>query len=381
LKSFFAIVTIVVALVNPVHARDFNYVVIGAFSVRDNAVQFAEKSKAEFDVNPERHLYYVFILKTDDHTAAIAEAIRLRKETSYKDAWVFLGNLGEGGGGVDLVVETPKEQLPAVVEETPKAEQPKVEEPKVEAPKPEAPTNDVARDPKAMTKDFYFSTMNEDGSKLDGAEITVVEPKSQRKEFIHKGNENITMRAINQSGLIRLECDLVGYRKIVQMMNFKAPDSTEGVRIENNRIIVPFYLVRLKKGDHSILYNVFFYKDAAIMRSESKFELDGLLAMMNENPKYKIRIHGHTNGSSTGPVLEAGESGNLFSLSGAKEGVGSAKKLSEKRATVIRDYLVQNGVDPGRMSVKAWGGKKPIYDKHHTQASANVRVEVEVLEE
>jgi outer membrane protein OmpA-like peptidoglycan-associated protein len=209
----------------------------------------------------------------------------------------------------------------------------------------------------------------------------VVEPKSQRKEMVLKGNENVTVRAINQSGIMRLECDLVGYRKIVQVMNFKYPDSLEGVTIDNNRITVPFFLVRLKKGDHSILYNVFFYKDAAIMRPESKLDLDGLLAMMNENPNYKIRIHGHTNGGASGPILESGESGNIFSMTGAKEGSGSAKKLSEKRANVIRDYLVQNGVDPGRMAVKAWGGKKPIYDKHHTQAQANVRVEVEVIEE
>jgi outer membrane protein OmpA-like peptidoglycan-associated protein len=327
--------------------------------LRDNAARFAETARAQLDVNPAKELYYVYTLKTDDHVKALAEATRLQKETSYTDAWVFVGVLSG-----DFV---PEVSLPEPVIK---------EEPKVEPPK-----TDVALDPKVMTKDFYFNVMKDDGSKLDGAEITVVEPKSQRKEFVHKGNENITMRAINQSGMIRLECDLVGYRKIVQMVNFKAPDSTEGVTIENNRIVVPFYLVRLKKGDLSILYNVIFYKDAAIMRPESKFELDGLLTMMNENSKYKIRIHGHTNGGASGPVLEAGESGNLFSLSGAKEGMGSAKKLSEKRANVIRDYLVQNGVDPARMIVKAWGGKKPIYDKHHTQASANVRVEVEVLEE
>jgi outer membrane protein OmpA-like peptidoglycan-associated protein len=375
LKALFTIATIVLALSNPVHARDLNYVVIGAFSIRDNAARLTERAqsnelKAEFDINPAKKLYYVFILKTENLATALAEATRLQKETPYTDAWVFMGSLGENGGGVDLVVPDATHPEQVIVTEEPKVEEPKVEEPKT----------DVALDPKAMTKDFYFSVMKADGSKLDGAEITVVEPKSQRKEYVHKGNENVTMRAINQSGSIRLECDLVGYRKVIQAMNFKMPDSTDGVTIDNNRIVVPFYLVRLQKGDHSVLYNVFFYKDAAIMRPESKVDLDGLLTMMTENPAYKIKIHGHTNGNASGPILEAGESGSPFSLSGAKEGSGSAKKLSEKRANVIRDWLVQNGVDPARMSVKAWGGKKPIYDKHHTQASANVRVEVEVIE-
>lgn len=368
MKAFFAIATIVLALANQVDARDWNYVVIGAFAVRENAEHLAQDAKAQIDINPENQLYYVFTMRSEDHAVALVEVIRIQKE-SYKDAWVFVGNLANDVKDAN----DPKDPKDAndIVIETPIVQQPVVETPK--------PENTVV--PNANTKTFFFKTMNTDGIVLNGAEITVVEPKSQRKDFVHKGNENVTMKAINQSGMMRLECDLVGYRKVIQALNFKAPDSTEGVTFEDNRVIVPFYLVRLRKGDHSILYNVFFYKDAAIMRPESKFDLDGLLAMMNENSRYKIRIHGHTNGSSAGPILEAGESGNLFSISGAKEGAGSAKKLSEKRGNVIRDYLIQNGVDPTRMSVKAWGGKKPIYDKHHTQASANVRVEVEVLEE
>ncbi len=77
------------------------------------------------------------------------------------------------------------------------------------------------------------------------------------------------------------------------------------------------------------------------MRSESKFDLDGILTMMNENPTYKIRIHGHTNGGASGPILEVGESGNYFALAGAKEGYGSAKKLSQSRADAIKNYLAK----------------------------------------
>jgi outer membrane protein OmpA-like peptidoglycan-associated protein len=383
LKAFFTIVTIVLALTNPVLARDSNYVVIGAFSIRNNAVRLAEKANAELDINPARQLFYVFILKTDDRAKAFAEVTRLQTETAYTDAWVYSGTLGEHGSGEDLsidpVVETPAPaaEVPTIVAETSPIEPASSEE---QPQAKEEPKTDIALDPKAQSKDFYFNVMSADGAKLDGAEITIVEPKSQRKEYVMKGNENITMRAINQSGDMRLECDLVGYRKVIQTFNFKVPDSLDGLTVDNNRIIVPFYLVRLQKGDHSVLYNVFFYKDAAIMRPESRPELDGLLAMMNENLGYKIKIHGHTNGNAAGRILEAGESGP-FSLSGAGEGRGSAKKLSEKRAGVIRDYLVKNGIDPARMTVKAWGGKKPIYDKNHTQASANVRVEVEVIEQ
>lgn len=352
-------------LVISLHTVASNYVVIGAFSKKDNADKLALREKAEIDLNPIKQLYYVFVLKTEDHEIAVAEARRLQTETVYKDAWVFVGRLGEGGKGEDVLVEPEP-----VVTEPPKEIVPET------APAVSPPATNTE-----YQKQFYFPVFFESGTKANGAEITIIEPKSQRKEYVVEGNKEVTIKAINQTGDIRLECDLVGYRKIIQNLNFKDPTALDGVTVENNRIVVPFTLVRLRKGDYTILYNVFFYKDAAIMRPESKFDLDGLLAMMNENPKYKIRIHGHTNGNAAGKIMEVGEAGDFFSINGAKDGAGSARKLSLKRAEAIKNYLIKQGIDPNRMLTKAWGGKKPIYDKMHTQASANVRVEVEVLEE
>jgi len=355
-----------------------NYVVIGTFAVKNNAVKLSKQyPKAEYDINPAKQLYYVFVMKTEDHEVALTEARRLQSQTKYKDAWVFLGTLGEGGRGVDIIVKQETPVTEPVVKKEPEPD--KTESTVVEPPKENKPQ--TALDPKANIKDFYFEVLKEDGTKADGAEVTVIDPQTSRKEFTFKGNEDLAVKAINQSGEMRFECDLAGYRKNVQTINFKDPSATENVRVENDRIIVPFTLVRLRRGDISVLYNVFFFKDAAIMRPESKFDLDGVFAMMKENPTYKIRIHGHTNGSAAGRILEVGDTGEFFSLSGAKEGSGSAKKLSQKRADVIREYLIKEGIEPDRMVTKAWGGKKPLYDKSTAQALGNVRVEVEVIDE
>jgi len=356
-----------------------NLVVIGSFAQKENAIALAARAKAKYEIDPAQQLYHVYISNLKDHGAALSEVVRLRKDTQYKDAWVFSAQMSEPASAVNEpkffeplkeVAEVPK---PDVAKEEPK-EEPKTSDPKIN-------DTSIALDPKVMEKDFYFLITRPDGTKADGTEVSVIEPKSQRKEYEVKGNENATLKAINQSGEMRLECNVAGYRKIIQTINFKEPVPIDGVTIENNRIIIPFELVRLRKGDISVLYNVFFYKDAAIMKPESKFDLDGLLNMMQDNPKYKIKIHGHTNGSAGGPILEVGDKGDYFSLNGAKEGNGTAKKLSGKRAEAIVNYLVQQGISADRMSTKAWGGKKPIYDKFHTQAYANVRVEVEVVEE
>ena len=178
-------------------------------------------------------------------------------------------------------------------------------------------------------------------------------------------------------------CDVFGYRKAQRDLNYGDPESGgDIIRDSNGAVVVPFELTRLKKGDIAIMYNVYFFKDASIMRPESRFEVNSLLDMLNENPKYKIRLHGHTNGNATGKIISMGkDSDSFFALSDTKEGFGSAKQLSEERASIIRDYLVKNGIPATRMEIKAWGGKKPIHDKMSPRAAENVRVEVEILED
>jgi len=103
---------------------------------------------------------------------------------------------------------------------------------------------------------------------------------------------------------------------------------------------------------------------------------------MKENEKYRIRLHGHSNGNHHGKIIRVGETKNFFSVAeDAKTSMGTAKELSEARAEVIKDYLVASGVEASRIEVKAWGGKKPIYDKHSVNAKKNIRVEVEIISE
>ena len=40
------------------------------------------------------------------------------------------------------------------------------------------------------------------------------------------------------------------------------------------------------------------------MLPESKYELNSLLQLMNENSRYRISLHGHTNGNYTGKIFD-----------------------------------------------------------------------------
>ena len=167
---------------------------------------------------------------------------------------------------------------------------------------------------------------------------------------------------------------------VVKPQRMSAADSARLVE-ERIKGEVDKRVMNLKKGETETLDYIFFYKDASVLRPESRFAVDKLVRIMKENPKEKIRIHGHTNGNDPGKIIKmSGTSTDFFSLKNTVEDEGSAKELSELRATLIRDYLVVNGIDKKRMSIKAWGGKKPLYKVDDPKAEANVRVEIEVVQ-
>ncbi|HEY0743451.1 MAG TPA: OmpA family protein [Chryseosolibacter sp.] len=363
-----------------------NYVVIGAFAVEKNAVNFTKQAnesnhQAQFDLNPNRNLYYVYVLSTDDREQAIAEALRLRKETKYHDAWVYQGVMGKdanaSGTDINPVTEKPLADVP----ETEPAHEVITESATPDSTTTAKPSLTEAQltNEEVASKNFVFNLYRAvDGKEVEG-EVNVIDTEKSRKMATHKGNTPVkVVGPSGKSGAVSFICEAFGYRKVQVEFNFKSEEQSVTVDEEGN-IVIPFELLRLQKGDRAIMYNVFFYKDAGVMRPESRFEVNTLLDMMRENATCRIRIHGHTNGNASGKLITMGEDKNFFSLTGTNEGIGSAKRLSEERAKAIVEYLKSNGIEESRMEVKAWGGKKPIHDKNGNRAQENVRVEVEIL--
>lgn len=279
-----------------------NYIiVIGAYSVKENAVKFSKQS-AQQKLNPKveqnklNSFYYVYINEIGNREQALSEVKKLRSSSPYKDAWAFKGTLGEL-----ITVEVPKKEPVEV-------------KPEIVIPEP------------------------------------VIEEKIEIKE------EPIVI----DSAKIKAEMARAREEQIKREVDSKQ--------------------MHTKKGEMEVLDHIYFYKDAAVLRPESKYQVDKLVEMMKQYPNEKIRIHGHTNGDAPGTIISKSDpNADIFSMDNTVENYGSAKKLSELRANLIRDYLVANGIDKKRMSVKAEGGKKPIYKVDDEKAEANVRVEIEIV--
>jgi outer membrane protein OmpA-like peptidoglycan-associated protein len=354
------------------------FVVVGAFVNPRYATAYAESVKRKNGLNTHnefnvyRKLYYIYILETPDRSNAFSLAVKLQNERAYSETWVhkvYRDDLTKLGKGMD------KSALGAGTG---------TEKNALDAETKNAGDTVAVVDPVDGSKQFIFklrsiSTGNEVAGDVDIFDADIIKG---RKIESYRGNDVVNVKPINKSGNIIVVCDVFGYRRVQIPINFNDIKNEDAVSIKDGKVVVNFDLVRLKKGDKVIMYNLYFFNDAALMRPESRYEVNALLEYLKEKPTSKIKIHGHTNGNDHGPIITLGDSKNYYGLTpDNKQGRGSALKLSEERAKIIQSYLVDEGIDINRMELKAWGGKVPIYDEDHSLAHANVRVEIEILEE
>jgi len=376
------------------------YVVVAAYAkTRENVAQnYVEVLRLKglspsYGFNSSRNLYFVYLKQFDNLRESLQEMKNTRGQSEFTDAWVRVvsGDIGSQSNVTTAPPATPS--IPAVTtEKTPDAKAVQVENEPVPSAGPlldiEVKDNPPVQQYAVMTlgnTEVFLSLYNARNNRIVEGTVDVIDTDRSRQITKVKGNEYLLLPdPKSKSGQLTLICESFGYRKIQQEINYPLPlaDTVKPyIDLMGTTLVINFDLVRYHKGDIATLYNVYFFNDAALMLPESKYELNSLLQLMNENPNYKIRLHGHTNGNYTGKILSVGEEKNYFSLDGANQGIGTAKDLSRGRAEVIRDYLVSNGVNSARMEIKAWGGKRPIYDKNSANAKKNVRVEVEILEE
>ncbi|HDP35658.1 MAG TPA: OmpA family protein, partial [Candidatus Hydrogenedentes bacterium] len=82
------------------------------------------------------------------------------------------------------------------------------------------------------------------------------------------------------------------------------------------------------------LNNVLFDFDKAVLKPEGKAEVDKLIAEMKKHAKDTVVIEGHT--CNVGP---------------ADYNMG----LGQRRADAVKKYMVENGIDSGRIETVSYG--------------------------
>jgi outer membrane protein OmpA-like peptidoglycan-associated protein len=230
-------------------------------------------------------------------------------------------------------------------------------------------------------KPFYFKVVNvESGAAVTG-EVHIVESKATQYQGF-KANELVYLiPPKNAAGVYQVSIQAPGYKPAKLAFNYKDPSLVSSGIGEQQETIVTFELVRTKKGDYIDFNDVRFFRNSTILEPQSQSELNGLVDLMKESPKYKVKIHGHCNGDEPRPIITLGSGTNVFALDPAHNSkeTATAKRLTELRAETVKNYLISQGIDGERIGTKGEGGKMMIYARTSTVANRNDRVEIEVL--
>ena len=127
-----------------------------------------------------------------------------------------------------------------------------------------------------------------------------------------------------------------------------------------------FELPKVEEGAVFPIKNLYFVGNQAVLLPQSEPTLPRLLAFMQRNDCGTIEIAGHINYPNRPPVDL--ESWNF--------------RLSERRAKLVYDYLLENGISADRMSWKGYGNFEMIYPTARTeeQQARNRRVEIRVVD-
>jgi outer membrane protein OmpA-like peptidoglycan-associated protein len=111
-------------------------------------------------------------------------------------------------------------------------------------------------------------------------------------------------------------------------------------------------LQKIETGNSVVLNNIFFDTDDYNLKAESDVELQKLVDFLDNNPNINIEIEGHTDNQGS-------ESHNLL--------------LSANRSKSVYDFLINNNIDPQRLSYKGFGDSMSLSNNETERGRAKNR--------
>jgi outer membrane protein OmpA-like peptidoglycan-associated protein len=154
--------------------------------------------------------------------------------------------------------------------------------------------------------------------------------------FSDKEGIAILKSKVKQNYLLELSAD--GYAKYMTIYNFESLGDNITLVMEPNEkndpevnegIVIP-----TTAGAVVVFNNLYYDFNSHNIRQGAAQELDALVNAMNENPNMIVQLSAHTDSRGT----------KLYN-----------QKLSEKRASSARDYLINKGISPTRITTLGYG--------------------------
>ncbi|MEM6755464.1 MAG: hypothetical protein AAF630_21130, partial [Cyanobacteria bacterium P01_C01_bin.38] len=288
-----------------------NYVVVGAYSINQEYYAKAFTTKlneqghnANYGLSHSKNLFFVYLSQNQDFEVALREMRKVRQTEQFSDAWVFVNRTGPAAASDSAIPSRTKEQrqenYPDQVDSSAENEdnstttsQYVLKENTVTS---EETTNSETSEeiilvedaePVSMEKVEAITKLSQIGFKVNlynaqtssavkgSVQLVDTERAKRLKKF--QGGEEVTIEnPDNGSGKLSVIVDNFGFRKQQKEINFFNPlkdTARVDISFEEGVLQLNFDLIRYSVGDFVVMYNVAFFKDAAVMRPESKFEV------------------------------------------------------------------------------------------------------------
>ncbi|MDP4219739.1 MAG: OmpA family protein [Bacteroidota bacterium] len=139
------------------------------------------------------------------------------------------------------------------------------------------------------------------------------------------------------------------------------PDSVriDILRSEDRSPIAGRKLIALEEGKRFVFEDLLFQPNQAALASEFVPELERVVRLLHVRPAMTLRIEGHAD------------------LTGTHE---KNMELSVQRAEAVRRYLIQSGIEAGRLQTIGYGDTRPIADNSTEEGRRlNRRIEFVIL--
>jgi len=134
----------------------------------------------------------------------------------------------------------------------------------------------------------------------------------------------------------------------------------EEIRSDSANYLATVDVVELEPGDAVILQNIQFEFNSSALTEDSQAGIQMLTAFLQRNPELNVELAGHTDNVGS-------ESYNL--------------KLSSDRANVVRQALIENGIDEARLKAQGYGSSKPLVPNDSEENRArNRRTEMIIID-
>ncbi len=146
----------------------------------------------------------------------------------------------------------------------------------------------------------------------------------------------------------------------IEITDANGCETTTTVEIEKEKFLPELDIAKIKVGQTLRINKLYFEADSSLFDNKSSDVLDEIYAFMAENQTVSIEIGGHTNNIPPHEYCD---------------------RLSSSRARNVAQYLVDKGINQGRISYKGYGKRKPVSTNETSAGRArNQRVEIKILD-